>query len=107
MTRLILFAVLPPGLLGTAAAGYEWEIELSGALIEIETAADDVVRGHSLPDLRVQPEESAALIWKCADCDTNNARTDAECIACGRARPVSRVRKNLPALTNSGRKAAP
>ncbi|MFF3958782.1 hypothetical protein ACFYY1_37100 [Streptomyces sp. NPDC001890] len=82
----------------------EMEIELSGALIE--TAAD-VMRGRSLPDLRVQPEKSAALIWKCADCDTNNDRADAECIVCGRARPVSRVRKNLPPLANSGRKDAP
>ncbi|NGO40645.1 hypothetical protein [Streptomyces ureilyticus] len=79
----------------------EMEIELSGALIE--TAAD-MMRDRGLPDLRVQPEGSAVPIWKCADCDTNNDRAVAECIVCGRTRPVSRVRKNLLTLTNSGRK---
>ncbi|MBD0844247.1 hypothetical protein [Streptomyces sp. TRM68416] len=76
------------------------EIELSGALIE---TASDVMREHGLPDLRVQPEGAPTEpAWKCPDCDTNNARrADADCLVCGRARPASRVRINLPSPANS------
>lgn len=79
------------------------EIELSGALIE--TAAD-VMREHGLPDLRVQPEGAPTEpVWKCPDCDTNNARrADAACLVCGRDRPVSRVRINLSSPAHSGQK---
>lgn len=50
-------------------------------------------------------QASARFVWKCADCDTNNDhRTDAQCIGCGRDRPVSRVRINLPSPANSVRK---
>lgn len=79
------------------------EIELSGALIE--TAAD-VMREHGLPDLRVQPEGAPTEpVWKCPDCDTNNARrADAVCLVCGRDRPVSRVRINLSSPARSGQK---
>jgi hypothetical protein len=81
----------------------ELEIELSGALIE---TASDVMREHGLPDLRVQPEAATAEpVWKCPDCDTNNAlRADAACLVCGRDRPVSRVRINGPSPANSVQK---
>ncbi|MCX4411591.1 hypothetical protein OG840_61615 [Streptomyces sp. NBC_01764] len=52
-----------------------------------------------------RPTAPARPLWKCADCDTNNdLRTDAQCIVCGRARPVSRVRINLPSPANSVQK---
>ncbi|MFI2764893.1 hypothetical protein ACH5A3_39695 [Streptomyces echinatus] len=70
------------------------EIELSGALIE---TASDVMREHGLHDLRVEPDTVPGPVWRCPDCDTNNdLRTDVQCLTCGRARPVSRVRATLP-----------
>jgi hypothetical protein len=52
-----------------------------------------------------RPQAPASSVWKCADCGTNNDyRTDAQCIVCDRARPVSRVRINLPSPVSSSRK---
>ncbi|MFD5615850.1 hypothetical protein [Kitasatospora sp. NPDC127060] len=52
-----------------------------------------------------RPKAPARPIWKCADCDTNNDfAADAQCIVCGRHRPVPRVRINAPSPANPIRK---
>ncbi|MFJ8828105.1 hypothetical protein ACIREE_41090 [Streptomyces sp. NPDC102467] len=54
------------------------------------------------------PAAPAGPIWKCADCDTNNhLRADAQYVVCGRTRPASRVRINLPSLAKPLREKAP
>ncbi|MFG2844221.1 hypothetical protein ACGF12_13765 [Kitasatospora sp. NPDC048296] len=52
-----------------------------------------------------RPTAPARPVWKCADCDTNNDfEADGQCIVCGRDRPVSRVRINIPSPVNPTRR---